>query len=265
MLLNRVVILSDFLMDFIRHILSGLRVLRLQSLSIASAKCPFCGRTFIVKLNDDESGIRCIRCTASTVHLSIGQAIAARFPSLSGMSVCELSSSGPLVDFLKREAQNADLSEYQADVKPGEVVWGVRCEDVQQLTYADESFDLITHSEVMEHVPDDIKSFHELRRVLRTNGTMIFTVPLSGNEFTTKRAEIVDGVVNHLMDPVYHTDPWNDGEGILAFRDYGLDITDKLRSAGFSGVRIITPDIGIPWVRLRPVVIATATEPLMHP
>ena len=245
-------------MKFIRHAISGLRLLRLKSFSAAGATCPFCGPTVLLKLNENEAGIRCVRCTASTVHLSIGLAINKKCARLTGMDVCELSSSGPLVDFLKREARSARLSEYRPDGEVGVTVGGVRCEDVQRLTYADSSFDLVAHSEVMEHVPDDTTSFSELRRVLRRNGIMVFTVPFSGHRATTERARMVNGAVEHLLEPVYHTDPWGGGQGILAFRDYGLDIVDKLQSAGFSDVRIEVPDIGVSWVRLRPVVIATA-------
>ena len=181
-----------------------------------------------------------------------------RFPTLSGMSVCELSSSGPLVEYLKKYAKSAHLSEYRPDVECGMTIGRVRSEDVQHLTYPDDSFDLVTHSEVMEHVPDDARSFVELKRVLRANGTMIFTVPLSESPITVERATVVDGTVTHLLEPSYHTDPWRNGEGVLAFRDYGMDIKDRLRSAGFAEVEIIAPVMKVEWIHLRRVVVATA-------
>ena len=175
------------------------------------------------------------------------------------MSVCELSSRGPLVEFLSKHAKKASFSEYRPDVEYGETFDGVRSEDVQRLTYPDDSFDLVTHSEVMEHVPDDARSFEELKRVLRGNGTMIFTVPLSESPTTVERAAIVDGTITHFLAPAYHTDPWRNGEGVLAFRDYGMDIKERLHSAGFAKVEIVLPAMTSPWILLRPVVVATAS------
>ena len=72
------------------------------------------------------------------------------------------------MNFLRRRTRSLATSEYFADVAPGESVDGVRCEDVQRLTYADGSFDLVTHTEVLEHVPDDALAFAQLYRVSET-------------------------------------------------------------------------------------------------
>ena len=209
-----------------------------------------------LRLNAEPAGVRCIRCAASIVHLSIGTVLRDRGFDLSDMAVCELSASGPFVDFIRSKAQSIALSEYSDSTPVGTSVDGIRCEDVQRLTYADGSFDLITHTEVLEHVPDDEAAFLELRRVLKSNGTMLFTVPLSGNVSTVQRASRMGNKTVHLLEPVYHTDPWQRGNGILAYRDYGLDIVSKLESAGFAGVEIVQPESRIPWIHLHKVIVA---------
>jgi 2-polyprenyl-3-methyl-5-hydroxy-6-metoxy-1,4-benzoquinol methylase len=117
---------------------------------------------------------------------------------------------------------------------------GARVEDVQRLTYADASFDLVTHTEVLEHVPDDARALAELLRVLRLGGTMLFTVPMHAGIATVERARLRDGVVEHLLEPVHHVDPLRPA-GILAFRDYGRDICDRVLAAGFTDARIVPP------------------------
>jgi len=168
-------------------------------------------------------------------------------PDLLSLDVCELSAHGPLADYLRRHTRSAALSEYFADAQPGEYRDGVRCEDVQRLTYADASFDLVTHTEVLEHVPDDARALSELHRVLKPGGLMLFTVPLHDGEATLDRACLRGGTVEHLLPPVYHDDPLR-GAGILAFRDYGRDIVSRVRAAGFARAWIEPAQAsGVPW------------------
>ena len=222
------------------------------------ATCPFCGLSLFVRLNESESGVRCVRCAASTVHLSIGLALATEIPALSRVDACELSAAGPFVEHLRTHAASAVFSEYHPDIAPGSEWKGVRCEDVQALTWPDASFDLVTHTEVFEHVPDDGRGFSELRRVLRPGGKMLFTVPLFDAPHTIERARLVDGGVEYLLPTEYHVDPFKDNAQVLVFRDYGRDIVERLERAGFGQVRIEVPHFRVPWVRLRPVVRATA-------
>lgn len=49
----------------------------------------------------------------------------------------------------------------------------------ETLPFADESFDLVWCSEVIEHLRDPAKSLAELRRVTRTGGELILTTPNS--------------------------------------------------------------------------------------
>lgn len=53
---------------------------------------------------------------------------------------------------------------------------GVRA-DALSLPFADEAFDRVVASEVLEHIPDDGQALAELVRILRPGGTMAVTVP----------------------------------------------------------------------------------------
>jgi len=48
-------------------------------------------------------------------------------------------------------------------------------------------------------------------------------------------ARIVDGAVDHLVPPSYHGNPM-DPNGSLAFFDYGWELLDWVRDAGFRDV-----------------------------
>lgn len=50
--------------------------------------------------------------------------------------------------------------------------------DLQDLSFADQSYDFVFASHVLEHVSDDIKAISEIRRILKPNGIAILPVPL---------------------------------------------------------------------------------------
>lgn len=238
------------------RIRAGLRLLQPREFRAVPGRCPFCGPTLLLRLCREETGIRCLRCATSTVHLSMGWALASLAVDLGELDCYELSSRGPLVDWLRRHSRNLQCSEYLDDVAPGSCRDGVRREDVQRLTFADASFDLVTHTEVFEHVPDDAAGFCELYRVLRPGGRMVFTVPLSDAPVTVERARLRGGVIENLLPPTYHTDQLRGERQVLCFRDYGQDIAGRVRAAGFAAVDLLPPDRRIPWSAGRPVFCA---------
>jgi SAM-dependent methyltransferase len=48
---------------------------------------------------------------------------------------------------------------------------------IEQIPFAEDSFDLALALDVIEHVPDDLRALEELRRVLRPEGSLLVTVP----------------------------------------------------------------------------------------
>ena len=227
-----------------------------KTLRLGFGRCPYCGPTWIVRLNSDETGIRCLRCAASAVHLSLGWALVAHAQPLHRLRGYELSSRGPLVAWLRMQCAELATSEYFDDVAPGTLRDGVRCEDVQHLSFADASFDLVTHTEVFEHVPDDAQGFRELHRVLRPGGLMLFTVPLHDAVTTIERAQLREGELVHLLPPTYHSDRLRGAGRVLCYRDYGRDIVSRLTAAGFIDSALLPPDPRVPWNSGRYVVLA---------
>src|SRR5207248_1540824 len=78
-----------------------------------------------------------------------------------------------LSDFLKRKL-NPDLfvcSEYFGPPhQSGEIVHGILHEDLQALSFEDETFDVVVTAEVLEHVPDALAAERELMRILKPWG-----------------------------------------------------------------------------------------------
>lgn len=201
-------------------------------------RCPLCRSHFLVKLNSSETGVRCISCQAGVVQMSIILAVQKHAKNLKSLDAYELSSGGPVVTFLKENTGSLTLSEYFDDVIPGQFKGGIQCQDIQTLTYNDNSYDLCTSTEVFEHVPDDNRGFQEIFRILKKQGVMIFTVPINLAGVTLQRAVIKNDELVHLEEPEYHDDAIRGKGKVLAYRTYGTDIVTQLKNAGFEDALI---------------------------
>lgn len=155
------------------------------------------------------------------------------FATFSKLRIYEVGYVGPIHNLLS-QVPNFVCSEYFDDIQIGDVSGvGVRCENVERLTFADQSFDLVISQDVFEHVADPIQGFREIYRVLRPEGLHAFTIPFSGaSEHSFSRAEVIDGAVSLHAEPVYHGDPLRE-KGALVFTDFGRDLIKHLSDIGF--------------------------------
>jgi SAM-dependent methyltransferase len=237
------------------RLLRLLQTLRPAELGIARERCAVCDFGWLLRLARNELGVRCPRCGASAVTQSLAGVIRAEVPRLRDAAVYEMSAQGPLVAFLRNRCAALTTSELLDGVEPGQWRDGVLCQNVERLTFADADFDLCTSSEVFEHVEDDAAGFREVHRVLRPGGRFIFTVPLHDSAQTVERMTIRAGVRVAVLPPAYHADRYR-GATVLVQRDYGRDLVERLRRAGFADARIVSPAQAL-FGHARPVVVAT--------
>lgn len=59
---------------------------------------------------------------------------------------------------------------------------GVRCENLESITFADANIDLHVTQDVMEHVLYPARVFSEIARTLKPSGANVFTVPIISYE-----------------------------------------------------------------------------------
>ncbi len=109
----------------------------------------------------------------------------------------------------------------------------LRHEDLTDLSFADGQFSLAITQDVFEHIPDYKKAFSELFRVLSSDGRLLFTIPFFYDLDKTRiRASVGDeGILHHLPAEV-HSNPVSK-EGSLCFQNFGWDILEDLKQAGF--------------------------------
>jgi len=150
---------------------------------------------------------------------------------------------------LRREARSYLATQFFPNVSTGEFFNGYRCEDLERLTFENESIDLHVTQDVFEHLFAPSAAFREIARTLRPGGAHVFTTPLvqktQPSQFCATMAP--DGAIINHTPPEYHDNPIS-GEGSLVTVKWGYDIADYIfRASGLftTIVFIDNLDLGI--------------------
>lgn len=112
---------------------------------------------------------------------------------------------------------------------PGHVLANFPEVDMQKLPYGNNAFDIVVHSDTLEHVPDPLAGLRECYRVLVPGGYCVFTVPMVIDRLTKSRAG---------MSPSYHGSEAKNSDDYIVQTEFGGDAWKLALEAGFSEVRI---------------------------
>lgn len=178
------------------------------------------------------STLRCMALgTALLRHLGATGTVEAfvRSPAARDLRVLEINEAGGVSAFLAR--------------LPGRVFAEFPRVDMQALPHADASFDVVVHSDTLEHVPDPLRGLRECARVLRAGGACIFTVPMIVGRLTRSRTG---------LPASYHGTP-ADGDGYLVQTEFGADAWRWPLAAGFADCRVVAvePPAAHAWIATR--------------
>lgn len=207
--------------------------------------CPACGSTTFAsrevlwpelvrawELSDEETayinrqqGFHCAGCGNNLRMMALADAIVrsagadgtlAQFcESAPPHRILEINTAGFLTQFLRR-APGHRLVEYPAF-------------DMMDLRIEGGSFDLVVHSDSLEHVPDPVQGLSECRRVLGPGGKCLFTVPLVVGRMTRSR----DG-----LPPSHHGQAGTATHDQLVRNEFGADAWQYVLRAGFPSCEI---------------------------
>ena len=101
------------------------------------------------------------------------------------------------------------------------------------MPFSEQSFDLVVHSDTLEHVPEPTTALAECYRVLASGGYCVFTVPVIVGRMTRSRAGLPRS---------YHGSPEQHAADFAVETEYGCDAWTHLMQAGFQECRLITPE-----------------------
>jgi 2-polyprenyl-3-methyl-5-hydroxy-6-metoxy-1,4-benzoquinol methylase len=154
-----------------------------------------------------------------------------------------IHESSPSMWFFRGQCRDYSFSYFFEGVPRGGLKDGIRCEDLEDLTFPDETFDIFITQDVLEHVFHPDRALKEISRVLRLGGMHVFTTPKHKSLTTSyARARIDQGQITHVHEPQYHGNPVS-ARGSLVTWDYGADLDDLLQGwSGYSTSNFIIRD-----------------------
>ncbi len=178
---------------------------------------------------DIQQGTHCVTCSSNVRSIALARAILrfgdfpgtlAQFvenPEHRGLRVLEINEAGTLHPILQRLPQH-QLAAYPAV-------------DMRSLPFPAAAFDLVVHSDTLEHVPEPERALAECRRVLGAGGALVFTVPVIVDRLSRTRAG---------LPPSYHGHEASDDPGMLVQTEFGADVWVRVIEAGFSICELVT-------------------------
>jgi SAM-dependent methyltransferase len=102
--------------------------------------------------------------------------------------------------------------------------------DMARLPFPDGAFDLVVHSDTLEHVSHPMAALAECARVVGPGGACVFTVPVRIARHTRSRSG---------LPASYHGSPDCRQADLLVHTEYGSDVWTDVFRAGFDSCEIV--------------------------
>jgi O-antigen biosynthesis protein len=183
----------------------------------------------------------CPLCSMNNRQRLVATLVKQQLSGKQGQKVYVMEQVTPIFNWASDTLKEHQLigSEYLGhEYEGGTSIRGIRHEDIENLSFRDAEFDLIVSNDVFEHVPNPPKALAECARVLKPGGLMLATIPFhSEADLSISRARLRNGQVEHILQPTFHGNPVS-ANGSLVFTDFGWDVLDSMKVAGFSEVTL---------------------------
>lgn len=180
-----------------------------------------------VKYINRQQAFACKKCGSNLRSMNLAAAIMSCYEysgnfqqfvkNYNKLSVLEVNEAGYLTKYLE-SMESRKIASYP------EV-------NLMKTQYKNNTFDLVIHSDTLEHIPDPIKALRESLRILKPGGYTCFTIPIIVGRLSKKRSN---------KQRSYHGSPGNNE--YLVHTEYGSDMWTQLFEAGFMECRLFSID-----------------------
>jgi SAM-dependent methyltransferase len=177
---------------------------------------------------DIQQGTHCVACRANVRSIALARAI-----------MRARGFTGTLTGFVADRAQAAlrvleineagGLHPILAQL-PGHRLISHPEYDMTALPFPAGSFDLVVHSDTLEHVANPRKGLQECLRILAHDGALAFTVPVIVGRLSRDRAS---------LPPSYHGQEGSVDPGMLVHTEFGADVWTYVLGVGFSSCELV--------------------------
>lgn len=178
---------------------------------------------------DLQQGFSCANCRSNLRSITLAHAICQsqghtgtlhswiESASARATQLLEINEAGNLTRHLRR--------------LPGHLFAAYPEVDMHRLPFADSRFDLVVHSDTLEHVPNPVHALVECRRVLKPGGHLAFTVPIIVGRLSRSRK----GLPNS-----YHGRSGDNRDDYAVQTEFGADAWTLLLEAGFESTTLVS-------------------------
>ncbi len=176
---------------------------------------------------NEQQGRKCNSCGANMRAIALGNALRDAWSSNLTIKEYVLTEQARALNVLDINGAPA-ISDALMQL-PGYVRADYPIVDIQSLPYSDGSFDLVLHSDTLEHVSNPIRALEECRRVLAAGARLCFTVPVIIGRMTRSRTGLAAS---------YHGAPGSQCDDYIVHTEFGADVWTLVARAGFPQVMI---------------------------
>lgn len=208
--------------------------------------CPICGSTSLTEATvlwpelidswqlseyevgyiNRQQGYHCQSCFNNLRAMGLASAITRQYnfngpfqsfcESDISLKVLEVNRAGSLTPFLSK-LHGHRLIEYPEF-------------DMMNLEIDSASYDLVIHSDTLEHIPHPDRALSECKRVLKPDGKCIFTIPIIVDRLTRSRVGLPDS---------FHGEANINATDQVVYSEFGADFWKCVFKAGFSACEIL--------------------------
>jgi SAM-dependent methyltransferase len=174
------------------------------------------------ELIDIQQGTHCVSCGSNVRSIALARAI-----------LRQQAYAGYLVNFVAEknagslrvlEINEAGGAHRFLRTLPRHVLASYPDIDMLNLRFPSGVFDLVVHSDTLEHVSDPLLGLQECRRVLKDRGALVFTVPVVLGRLSRSR---------HSLPGSFHGHSGCRDADMMVHTEFGVDIWTLLIRAGF--------------------------------